>query len=487
MSDRQAQEKHDIVSHKDNQEESTTHKQQGHSRLFNTYDEQRPTHSVFDSVPAELLAFIFEACVALEMYTPNSFFHQTSKAPWPLTQVCRSWRQTAQNTPSLWTTVRVSVDTLEELEHPPDDTAAILSSYLGNSHPLPFSLVIISEDEFPDYILLPLIDTCERWHDLFLFMHPDDFARMAIIRGRLPALQCLHIIPTRVGEPIVATPVMFELAPALTKATLGGHALNLNFALPWVQIREFEANYAASAEVLPLLALMPSLVRLKLGLEPADHSPVDARVWMVTHHGVRALTMNVAEGQIMAPDDLINSLTLPSLTDLEVECPVVERVESTRAFVARSGCSLDALTLVITFHCMGTMESLFRLTPRLRALTVFDGVSITNTPLLEAMVVREEDPGSVLLPKLESITLLASRPLPEADVHRWLNAFESRVHPKQPAEDAENGTEVSPLRSILMGCTSGEHIVDNQECVHRFHRMMEEGVKVDLWYGPDLF
>ncbi|KAL1713396.1 hypothetical protein EV715DRAFT_258479 [Schizophyllum commune] len=310
---------------------------------------------------------------------------------------------------------------------------------------------------------------------------------MAIIRGRLPALQCLHIIPTRDGEPIVATPVMFELAPALTKATLGGHALNLNFALPWVQIREFEANYAASAEVLPLLALMPSLVRLKLGLEPADHSPVDARVWMVTHHGVRALTMNVAEGQIMAPDDLINSLTLPSLTDLEVECPVVERVESTRAFVARSGCSLDALTLVITFHCMGTMESLFRLTPRLRALTVFDGVSITNTPLLEAMVVREEDPGSVLLPKLESITLLASRPLPEADVHRWLNAFESRVHPKQPAEDAENGTEVSPLRSILMGCTSGEHIVDNQECVHRFHRMMEEGVKVDLWYGPDLF
>ncbi|KAL1691109.1 hypothetical protein GGG16DRAFT_113443 [Schizophyllum commune] len=487
MADRQAQERRDIVSHKDNEAESTTHKQQGSSRLFNTHDELRPAHSVFNGVPAELLSLIFEGCVALELATPNSYFHQTNKAPWPLTRVCRRWRQTAQNTPSLWTTVRVSVDTLEALGHPPDNTVAILENYLGYSHPMPLSLFIISEDGFPDYILRSLVNACERWHDLFLFTHPDDFARLTVIRGRLPLLQSLHIIPTRVGAPLTTTPVMFELAPSLTKTTLAGHSLTLDFALPWPQIRDFEANYTASSEVLPLLPLMPALVRLKLGLEPPDELPADAHAWPVMHPGVRALVMNVAEGQIMPPGDLIDNLTLPALTELEVECPVVERVERTRALVARSGCALEMLTLVITFRCMGTVESLFRLTPRLRALTVFDGVSITNTPLLEALVVPEDDPGSVLLPKLENITLLASRPLAEADVHRWLNVFESRVHPGQPAEGAENGTEVTPLRSILMGCTSGEHIVDNEDCVHRFHRMMEEGVKVDLWYGPDLF
>ncbi|KAL1750883.1 hypothetical protein FB107DRAFT_223080 [Schizophyllum commune] len=486
MADRQAREKRDIVSHKDKEEESTAHKQQGTSRLFNTHDERGAAHSVFESVPAELLSYIFGGCVALDMAPPSCFFHQTSKAPWTLTRVCRRWRQTAQNTPSLWTNVRVSVDTLEALGRSQEDTAAILNNYLDYSHPMPLSVIINSEDAFPDYILRPLVNTCERWRDLFLFTHPDDFAPLAIIRGRIPLLQSLRIVPTRVGEPLVPTPAMFELAPSLTKAALGGHALTLDFALPWAQVRDFEANYVGSAEVLPLLPLMPALVRLRLGFEPPDHQPVDARAWPVLHTGVRALVMNVADGERM-PADLLDSLTLPVLAELEVECPVVERVERTRAFIARSGCALDTLTLVITFQCMGSLQGVFALAPQLRALTLFDGASITDVALLEALAVSEDSPGSVLLPKLESITLLASTPLPEVDVQRWLNVFESRVHPRQPEEVAENETMVSPLRSILMGCTSGQHIVDNEECVHRFHRMMEEGVKVNLWYGPDLF
>ncbi|KAL1744112.1 hypothetical protein HDZ31DRAFT_82919 [Schizophyllum fasciatum] len=486
MDERSTRERADIVSRKDSHEKSTAERQQGSSRLLSAYGARRSNSNAFESIPNELVAFIFERRVALEMDTPSGFFQDTNKAPWPLTHVCRRWRQIAHSTPSLWTTVRVSIDTLEELAHSAEETAAILSSYLDRSRPLPLSLVIMSEDAFPDYILLPLLASCERWHDLFLFTHPDDLPRLSVIRGRLPLLRSLKIIPTRVGAPLVSAPVMFELAPSLTIATLGGHALDLHFALPWAQLREFEANYTASADVLPLLSLMPGLVTLKLGLEPTDHTPVDARSWGVTHSGVYALTLNVADGNLEA-GDIANHLTLPALTDLEVECPVVERIDSTRELIARSQCTLEALTLVITFHCLGTMESLLELTPQLRMLTVFDGLSITNTPLLEALVVPEDDPGRVLLPKLETITLLASKPLAVEDVQRWLSVFESRVHPRQPQEGAASRVSVSPIQSILMGCTSGENIVNNEECVHRFHVMMEEGVKVDLWYGPDLF
>lgn len=230
---------------------------------------------------------IFEELAAMDMRTHGHPFHDTSTLPWMLMRICWGWREIVQHMPSLWTRVHVSADILGASGHHPDDIALALTTYLKYSNPLPITLVILCEGAFPTYILPPLIETCDRWRSLLLFAHPDDLHRLDNIRGRLPALQSLHIVPTHEDSPPSPIPAMFELAPALMKAILGGSALNLYFTLPWAKICDFEANLVASGEVLPLLPLMPALHRLKLGLEPPTTMSVDARAWPVTHTGIR--------------------------------------------------------------------------------------------------------------------------------------------------------------------------------------------------------
>lgn len=444
------------------------------------------------SLPYEILALFFQVCVTQDKGQPNQFFHDTSKAPWKLTHICARWRAVAIRTPSLWTTIRVSVDALETPERSEEDVTSLLVSYLQRSQPLPLSLVLMSEDSLPEHILQPILDTVQRWHDVFIFTHPDDLRRFNGIRGRLPELQALQIIPTRLGEPFDAPPAMFEIAPKLDTLSLGGHALDLHFALPWAQVRSFEANYIDPADVLHLLPSMPDLAVLKLGRELPEQPPEDVEGVMVTLSHVHTFTLNVVEGQHASghPDDLLSHLIFPALSDLEVECDVEESIENVRSFIERSECRIEALTLVITFRCRDGLQELFKVIPHVQRLTVFDGLSMTEMSLLEALVVRPEDPAGVLVPKVEHITLLASKPLPEEHVQKWLDVFESRVEPAQP-QDSDRESDGTPpvcaLRSILMGCTSGENIVDNEACLERFHRIMDAGVSVDLWYGPDIF
>ncbi|KAL1755657.1 hypothetical protein FB107DRAFT_248748 [Schizophyllum commune] len=444
-----------------------------------------------NSVPREILTLIFQFCVASEAGLANRFFHNTAKSPWLLTYVCGKWRELALRTPSLWTTIRVSVDALEGSGRSLADVSELLLSYLERSRPLLLSITVMSEDSFPAHILDPIAATCERWHDLFLFAHPDDFPRFGAIRDHLPALQALQIIPTRLGNPANTSPTMFEIAPKLDTLSLGGHALELNFALPWKQIRSFEGNYIDPIDVLSVLPRMPGLTDLKLGREPPEHTPGPTQGIMITLASLRALTLNVSDDQRSPghPDDLLDHLTLPALSDLEVECDVEESIECMRRLIERSDCRIETLTLVVTFKCRGDLLSLFRLTPHLRRLTLFDGTTMTAPRLLDALVVRPEDPGSVLLPKMEHTTLLASSPLPEEDVLRWLDVFESRVNPPQPqSEDGEvdEAQRIHSLRGILMGCTSGENIVGNRVCVDRFQGIATAGVTVDLWRADAL-
>ncbi|KAI5826425.1 hypothetical protein K523DRAFT_331209 [Schizophyllum commune Tattone D] len=478
-----------MISRKEASKESVPDQQASQHPALEPSAHQSVVDRPMDRVPHEILALIFQFCVARETSLPNQFFHNTAKSPWLLTRVCGRWRELACKTPSLWTTIRISVDALEESGRSLADVGDLLRSYLQRSWPLPLSITVMSEDSFPAHILEPIVETCERWHYLFLFAHPDDFPRFAVIRGHLPALQSLQVIPTRIGEPTDTTPTMFEIAPKLNTLSLGGHALELNFALPWKQIRVFEANYIDPADVLRFLPLMPALTDLKLGREPPEHTPGPTQGIMITLARLRALTLNVSEGQRSPahPGDLLDHLTLPALDDLEVECDVEESIETLRRLIERSDCRIETLTLVVTFKCRGNLLGLFRLTPHLQRLTLFDGTSMTEPRLLDALVVRPEDPWSVLLPKLERITLLASTPLPEEDVLRWLDAFESRVNPPQPQdEDGEEdeARHVHSLRGILMGCTSGENIVDNKVCLDRFNGIKAAGVSVDLCCGP---
>ncbi|KAL1679388.1 hypothetical protein EV122DRAFT_289571 [Schizophyllum commune] len=480
-----------MITRKESPKESVADQQASQHPALEPSAHQSVVDRPMDRVPHEILTLIFQFCVARETALPNQFFHNTAKSPWLLTRVCGKWRELACKTPSLWKIIRISVDALEESGRSTADVSDLLRSYLQRSYPQLLSVSVMSEDSFPAHILDPIVETCERWYFLFLFAHPDDFPGFAVIRGRIPFLQSLQVIPTRLGDPANTPPAMFEIAPRLTTLMLGGHALDLNFALPWKQIRSFEANYIDPADVLRFLPRMPGLINLKLGRERPEHTPGPTQGIMITLPYLRVLTLNVFDGECSPghPGDLLDHLTLPALNDLEVECEVEESIEAIRRLIERSDCRIESLTLVVTFKCRGNLLGLFRLTPHLQQLTLFDGTSMTEPRLLDALVVRPEDPGSVLLPKMHHITLLASTPLPEEDVLRWLDALESRVNPPQPVDEdgeVDENRRVQSLRGILMGCTSGENIVDNKVCVDRFNGIMAAGVSVDLWRADPL-
>ncbi|EAU93572.1 hypothetical protein CC1G_02802 [Coprinopsis cinerea okayama7 len=115
-------------------------------------------HGVQLPLPAELIAEIFELCL------PDNF--DSARAgpdfyPMCLTHVCSSWRRLAQNTPSLWTMLRLS---RHDFPSRPFDSVVEelwitqLLYWLGNSKNLPISLSI----RFPrtrnyDSLLRPVV------------------------------------------------------------------------------------------------------------------------------------------------------------------------------------------------------------------------------------------------------------------------------------------------------------------------------------------
>lgn len=83
--------------------------------------------------------------------------------------------------------------------------------------------------------------------------------------------------------------------------------------------------------------------------------------------------------------------------------------------------------------------------------------------------------------------LLARGVITEEWLDRWLDVFDSRVHPRQVKEGGDDGANVCPLRRVVIGHASTKDLVYNEVYARRFDHLREEGVSVAVWYGPDLF
>ena len=94
---------------------------------------------LFDSpihcLPQELLSDIFLLCDHTSDTSPTSF-------AWTVAHVCSRWRQTAFNTPRLWSTIILDVSSLHVIKHRLDSRLQFLDTCLALSKTVPINFIV---------------------------------------------------------------------------------------------------------------------------------------------------------------------------------------------------------------------------------------------------------------------------------------------------------------------------------------------------------
>ncbi|KAF9443240.1 hypothetical protein P691DRAFT_425822 [Macrolepiota fuliginosa MF-IS2] len=190
------------------------HQERGH--LLRRWNE---THSrVGQHIPSEVLSLIFQrACPpiafesrefdasALSEKSHISGFHDTSNFeangpyfPITLSAVSSHWRQVAQSTPELWTTIAIEVRERTATNH-----ASLLSHYLENAKALPFSVELdLRREQQLKFITKPdTISVEDAMQPIQAVLFSQDYAhKISNLRLIAPPHSWVSLIPSSFGR-----------------------------------------------------------------------------------------------------------------------------------------------------------------------------------------------------------------------------------------------------------------------------------------------
>ncbi|KAJ7629712.1 hypothetical protein DFH06DRAFT_1225229 [Mycena polygramma] len=319
-------------------------------------------------VPPELLCEIF----ALAWHED---VEETARVPpWHLGHICRSWRDAALLTTSLWSSVSASSENSRSL--------AMMKTQLARSGNAPLS-VFWSCNEFSDPRCLKLlVAQCSRWCILRLdcrlekeapaenqsyFDDEDtddedvsttllDWLRPAA--GHLARLQKLGLVTE---DPGLMVPELFLSAPALREVIFTDQTYSVSpslSSLPWAQVTHYRGTYEMNQQMTILEAAAQSLVECSIGLKGSPSAPY--RQDIITAPRLRRLC-------------LWNSIFLDHLIAPSLEALSSLRTQNLRqllSFVQRSSCKLTKLILMRCHHSSSDLIALFEGLPALTYLFI---------------------------------------------------------------------------------------------------------------------
>ncbi|KAI0659185.1 hypothetical protein C8Q70DRAFT_1054029 [Cubamyces menziesii] len=170
---------------------------------------------IINRIPPEILQYIFETtCSDKDSYSGYaSCVVREKTSGWPfqltLTHVCRTWRDAALGTPTLWTRIDYLNDRLLEL-------------FLSRSGAAALSLHI--EKQRPDALLQTQVDRLKRL-DVTLTDRADRTFVPTLLQFRAPALECLTILGRNgcPSPPETVSVVLFEEQVSSLKALALDH------------------------------------------------------------------------------------------------------------------------------------------------------------------------------------------------------------------------------------------------------------------------
>ncbi|KAJ7186467.1 hypothetical protein C8R46DRAFT_275728 [Mycena filopes] len=272
-----------------------------------------------------------------------------SSSPQLLCQICRQWSAIALSLPRLWSTIRIVFTRRTRIAN---GHSKLFKTWLSRSADCPLSISLRS---FTDtYGLLSYFIRFSQFEAISARLEYLDLAlpfnAMAFVPCDMPNLRRVALTLTSVPSWGREALTLFGHSPLLTHVSLERFYTQFTLRLPWAQFTHLEVQYLQLAECAEVLGKATGLVHCVFGIYPSDESmdsDVPAFPAVPTHHQLRHLILRPSPNQ--APDSelwtLLDRLTLPALRTLEV-FELAFGVDSLKALVVRSQCSLDELRIM---------------------------------------------------------------------------------------------------------------------------------------------
>lgn len=404
----------------------------------------------FEQLPTEIKILCFINCLGedterpldyggMDEDPPHHLAMKATDAPVLLTQVCRSWREIAIQTPQLWTSLLL-FRTRRAPEDPLAKTAydecllGLLSMWIQRSGRMPLSF---------------------RWNDVFMcygspYHSEDDKLMLQILRPAMqrvkflylygPVLRASNLLSAHGDDlqtlqilSLCFTPRTGNIGNELTNQGLSIHAPRLRalhlltdifhrevnlplFDMPWAQLTTLSLDtWSTIAETLHALSQCRALVRLDvyIGQNMRDVGVLQTPLTMtcltrLKIHIKLALGLDTYRDTYPRVAVFLNALTLPALKTLR--CPTADpgRNAAVASLLGRSQCALESLEICAqegqhdaSTLCLITSISTLRF---LKISTSESSPTFGSSRQGESIFKRELLPVGVL-PNLEELTM----------------------------------------------------------------------------------
>jgi hypothetical protein len=282
---------------------------------------------------------------------PQNF--STSVAPLVLTQVCKGWREVASSSPRLWSSLTLSF-------RPKSSYRCILAHrWLKRSAGCPLNLRIDNPvgafDGIPttlaQKLVIDIIASSHRWLnvDLNLYIPSPFLEPFVAVKHELPILQCLAISFPQGARGAARNPYLttFKHAPRLHTVHLG-HGTTVKLALPWHQLTHIITESSSNFSVADHLEIISRSRNLVSYIATFQTIPNAGSMPNVNHPRLRSLTIYSTNKRYHSDTSVpvfFHHLTLPSLCELSITLTWSRLNAEFSAFISRSGCPIQHLTL----------------------------------------------------------------------------------------------------------------------------------------------
>ena len=317
------------------------------AKRCNLRSEQNRVHgTLINRLPVELKYYIFELLLPLrdEWGTLPGIGDRTIM-PSYLTSICRSWRDIALSSPSLWSTMHIALGT-HNSKSDPCSRINFVHDWILRSRPLPLTLHVVVHDKgFPEEELKGVIDATSqcsnRWHSLSLDMPLNLLEDFHHSNFQCHSLKRLRIIAR---DGYLNQPLPF-LNPKTSLEEIEIYDVSFwSLRISWNHLSSAKVESFYMEEIAQLFQHASQMTYCHISLP--NFSAGNFSMPSIIHQRLKTFSLCSARYLDMGAT-LLGSLTLPRLEEFRTDEIVLLTPTCLSALVHRSSCPLTRITISI--------------------------------------------------------------------------------------------------------------------------------------------